>query len=255
MKSGTGFAWNFDTNSPTPLNLSDSRRLAIASLGTLREHPAVVSLRQFLEGWYLSYFTPDAARTLPLAGAQRHLNMHGDNIGNVVEFMRREHPDKFQHILKRIADRIPGIRSIDTKKTDDGRLLLRFNDSAFRDPFYAKQVSDGTLKLFAYLLLLEDPEPAPFICIEEPENGLYHKLLEVLANELRAHSDRSQVFVTTHQPYFINGLTPEEVWIIEKQPDGFAKVRRASDDPIVKNMASEGIPLGSLWYSDYLDKQ
>ena len=37
-------------------------------------------------------------------------------------------------------------------------------------------MSDGTLKVFAYLLLLEDPSPPPFLCIEEPENGLYHKL-------------------------------------------------------------------------------
>ena len=66
------------------------------------------------------------------------------------------------------------------------RLLLRFNDRGFEDPFYAQQMSDGTLKLFAYLLLMEDPNPPPFICIEEPENGLYHKLLEVLAAEFRA---------------------------------------------------------------------
>ena len=58
--------------------------------------------------------------------------------------------------------------------------------AGFRDPFFAQQMSDGTLKVFAYLLLLEDPDPPPFICIEEPENGLYHKLLETLAREFRA---------------------------------------------------------------------
>ena len=118
-------------------------------------------------------------------------------------------------------------------------------------------MSDGTLKLFAYMLLLADPTPPPFLCIEEPENGLYHKLLEILANEFRDHATgrkgSSQVFITTHQPYFVDALAPDEVWILEKGADGFSSIRRASDDALVRNMVEEGLPLGSLWYSDYLD--
>ncbi|MEW6381450.1 MAG: AAA family ATPase [bacterium] len=239
------------------VELEDRRKLGIATLGALKQHPRISAFRRFIEGWYLSYFTPDAARSLPLAGPQKHLNIHGDNLGNVVQFMEREHPKRFQSILQRIADKIPGIDKIDTEKTNDGRLLLRFNDKGFHDPFYAQQMSDGTLKVFAYLLLLEDPNPPPFLCIEEPENGLYHKLLESLAREFREHATGrkggSQVFITTHQPYFVDALDPDEVWILEKGEDGFSTIRRASDDAIVKNMVAEGLPLGGLWYSDYLD--
>ena len=236
--------------------LEDQRKLGIATLGALKQHPRISAFRRFIEEWYLSYFTPDAARSLPLAGPQSRLNIHGDNLGNVVQFMEREHPRRFQAMLKKIAEKIPGIHKIDTERTNDGRLLLRFNDKGFQEPFYAQQVSDGTLKVFAYLLLLEDPSPPPFLCIEEPENGLYHKLLETLANEFREHArarSGSQVFVTTHQPYFVDALEPQEVWILEKGEDGFSTIRRASDDPIVNNMVEEGLPLGSLWYSDYLD--
>ena len=239
------------------IELSDNRKLGIATLGSLKQHPRISAFREFIEGWYLSYFTPDAARSLPLAGPQKHLNIHGDNIGNVVQFMEREHPRKFQGILDRIAKKIPGISKIKTEPTADGRLLLQFNDKGFRDPFYSQQMSDGTLKVFAYLLLLEDPSPPPFLCIEEPENGLYHKLLEQLAKEFRQHATGhkggSQVFVTTHQPYFVDALDPNEVWVLEKGKDGYSTIRRASDDAIVKNMVAEGLPLGGLWYSDYLD--
>ncbi|MBF0153869.1 MAG: AAA family ATPase [Magnetococcales bacterium] len=237
--------------------LSDTRKLAIATLGALTQHPKISSFRRFIEGWYLSYFTPDAARGLPLAGPQKHLNLHGDNLGNVVQFMEREHRERFQKILNRIAKRIPGIDKIDTEKTPDGRVLLRFNDQGFKDPFYAQQMSDGTLKVFAYLLLLEDPSPPPFICIEEPENGLYHKLLETLAREFREHATGqkggSQVFMTTHQPYLVDALNPDEVWVLEKGADGFSTITRASEIPLVKEMVEQGLPLGGLWYSDYLD--
>ena len=239
------------------VELEDMRKLGIATLGSLKQHSRISAFRRFVEGWYLSYFTPDAARSLPLAGPQKHLNIHGDNLGNVVQFMEREHPKRFQTILNRIAGKIPGIDSINTEKANDGRLLLRFNDKGFQDPFYAQEMSDGTLKVFAYLLLLEDPNPPPFLCIEEPENGLYHKLLESLATEFRDHATGrkggSQIFITTHQPYFVDSLDPGEVWILEKDSNGFSNIRRASDDMTVNNMVAEGLPLGGLWYSEYLD--
>lgn len=239
------------------IELDDKRKLGIATLGTLTKHPRISDFRKFIEGWYLSYFTPDSARSLPLAGPQKHLNVHGDNLGNVVQFMEREHKDRFKKILRQIANKIPGIHKIDTEKTSDGRLLLRFNDKGFTDPFYAQQMSDGTLKVFAYLLLLEDPSPPSFICVEEPENGLYHQLMEVLAREFREHATGkkggSQILITTHQPYLVDQLAPEELWILEKGDDGFATVKRASDSVIVKNMVEQGLPLGALWYSDYLE--
>ncbi len=239
------------------VELTDRRQLGIATLGTLMEHPRIKRFRDFLKGWYLSYFYPDAARSLPSAGPQRHLNVHGDNIGNVVQFMERDHRDRFKRILKRIAAKIPGISGIDTLETQDKRVLLRFNDGAFQDPFFAQQMSDGTLKVFAYLLLLEDPDPPPFICIEEPENGLYHKLLETLAQEFRSHATgrkgAPQIFVTTHQPYFVDALAPEEVWVLQKGSDGFSTIQRVSELDEVTNLVAEGLPLGGLWYSDYLD--
>jgi predicted ATPase len=287
LNDGKGVAWKGDTegrqideeNRPLDLNeliesiqkgedveesreteiieLEDKRRLGISTLGALKQHPRISAFRRFIEGWYLSYFTPDSARGLPLAGPQKHLNIHGDNLGNVVQFMEREHPKRFRSILNEISIKIPGIDKIDTEKTPDGRLLLRFNDKGFKDPFYSQQMSDGTLKVFAYLLLLEDPSPPPFICIEEPENGLYHKLLETLAREFRRHATGrkggSQIFITTHQPYFVDALDANEVWVLEKGEDGFSTVRKASDNPVVKNMVDEGLLLGGLWYSDYLD--
>ena len=239
------------------IEMDDNRKLGIATLGALKQHPRISAFRRFIEGWYLSYFIPDAARSLPLAGPQKQLNTQGDNLGNVVQFMQREHQHRFETILKKIADKIPGINQIDTEETNDGRLLLKFNDKGFQDPFYAQQMSDGTLKLFAYLLMLENPTPPPFLCIEEPENGLYHKLLDILATEFREHATGtkggSQVFVTTHQPYFVDALDPKEVWILKKEEDGFSSIRRASDDPLVNNLVEEGLPLGGLWFSDYLD--
>lgn len=237
----------------------DPHKLAIVSLAEqFSENPRIAQFKKFIQSWYLSYFTPDSARKIPQAGTQKHLNLHGDNIGNVVQYMERNHPVIFKRILGEISRKIPGIGTIEPyRDTITNNLYLLFKDKGFAKPFTQQQMSDGTLKMFSYLLLLNDPEPAPFICIEEPENGLYHKLLETLAREFREHATgkkgTSQIFITTHQPYFVNALEPDEVWVLEKGQEGFSTIRRASDDAIVKNMVAEGLPLGGLWYSDYLD--
>jgi predicted ATPase len=259
-QEGTSIENIEETSETEKIKLKDSRKLGLATLGALVQHPRISAFTQFIEGWYLSYFSPDAARSLPLAGPQRHLNKHGDNLGNVVQYLEREHRKKLNSILVNISRKIPGIQGIKTDKAQDDRLLLCFNEKGFVDPFYAQQMSDGTLKLFSYLLLLFDPDPPPFICIEEPENGLYHKLLEILAVELRSHatgtkggSGGSQVFLTTHQPYLVDAMKPTEVWVLEKQSDGFSTISRASDNELLRNLVDEGLLLGSLWYSDYID--
>ena len=103
----------------------------------------------------------------------------------------------------------------------------------------------------------KNPTPPPFLCIEEPENGLYHKLLESLATEFPSTQRRKGAAPRCSsppiRPYFVNSLEPDEVWILEKGADGMSTARRASDDPIVTHLVEECLPLGNLWYSDYLD--
>lgn len=237
----------------------DPHRLGIVTLAEhIKENPRIKKFKDFIQSWYLSYFTPDAARQIPQSGMQKHLNLHGDNIGNVVQYLDRNHPVIFKRILEEISEKIPGIGTIKPHRDDiTNNLYLLFQDKGFAKPFTQQQMSDGTLKMFSYLLLLNDPDPAPFICIEEPENGLYHKLLETLASEFREHATgkkgASQVFITTHQPYFVDALEPDEVWVLEKGKDGFSTIKRANEFDFVRNMVTEGQPLGSLWYGDYLD--
>lgn len=263
VTNSRGYAWageateNEEGSKKIDVKLKDPRRLGITTLGNLAEHPRIVLFRQFLEGWYLSYFFPELARGMPVAGAQKHLNRTGENLANYVQFMERQHKKRFDEVLQIISKKIPGIQKISSKRSDDGRLLLQFNERGYVDPFYALDMSDGTLKMFAYLLLLEDPDPAPLIGIEEPENGLHHQLLETLAKEMKLYAGKPggpQIILTTHSPYLVDALKPEDVWILEKDENGFSSVERAADIPSIKELYSEGIPLGSLWYSNHFGR-
>lgn len=237
-----------------PVRMSDRQVLGISTLGTLSDHPRISAFRSFLGGWYLSYFVPQLARSQPISGAEPHLDRTGENLAKYLQFIERERPKAFQAMLERIALKVPGIKSIRSTKAPDKRLLLEFHAQGYAAPFFQQDMSDGTLKFLAYLLLMEDPDPAPLIGIEEPENGLHHQLLSLLASELKEFAQRvrgPQVLITTHAPSLVDALTPDEVWLLEKTADGFAQARRAADIPGIQAMFDEGLPMGSLWYSNH----
>lgn len=264
VKDGEGKVWAGSALAGSrtghqPVRLADRDKLAIATYGQLADHPRIAKFREYLESWYLSYFVPGDARRLSATGAQRRLDRSGSNLGNVLQYMERQYASELEGILAEIARAVPGIERIKTKTSEDKRLLIAFSERGYKDPFFQYAMSDGTLKMFAYLLLLHDPEPPAFIGIEEPENGLYHKLHTQLSSELLSVTDkfqgRTQILVTTHSPYFVDTLQPEAVWTMTKQSDGSTKVVRASEATGVKQMINEGIPLGSLWYSNHLDQE
>jgi predicted ATPase len=240
-----------DTRISEQLNSPDV--LAVNTLGQFTKHPRVSALRQFITGWYLSYLTADNTRDTPEAGPQERLSATGDNLPNVVQFLKEQHPESLEKILNTLSKKIPKLERVDAEMMQDGRLLLQVKDAPFERPILAKFASDGTLKMLAYLTVLYDPDPPQLIGIEEPENQLHPRLLPELAGECRAASARSQLMVTTHSPFFIDALKPEEVWVLYRDEQGYTQAKRTSDMQGVKEFMANGATLGNLWMENYFD--
>jgi len=233
------------TRRDIPLKSADL--LAVNALGQFAEHPRVAALRDFITGWYVSYLSADTARGQPEAGPQEHLSKTGDNLANVIQYLAEQHSDRLENIFTVLRRRVPRIQRVLADIMPDGRLLLQIKDAPFEHPVLARFASDGTLKMLAYLVLLYDPTPPPFIGIEEPENFLHPRLLPELAEECRAATQGTQLLVTTHSPFFINALKPQEVWVLWRNDQGYTQVRQVSTIGRIKPFVEEGALLGQLW--------
>lgn len=226
--------------------------LAIKGLGQFEKFKVAAAFRRLLENWHISDFHISAARESVELRYAEHLSTRGDNLALVAQHLYQNHKDEFDKLLSVMKSRIPGISEVEAAETQDGRVVLRFRDGKFKDPFIARYVSDGTLKMFAYLVLLHDPNPHPLLAIEEPENQLHPDLMAELAEEFRAYSGRdAQVFISTHSPDFVNGVKLDELFWIQKH-DGFSRIIRAKDVPNVKSLYDGGDLLGSLWIQKVL---
>lgn len=233
--------------------LDDVATLAIKGLGQFQDFRVVSEFRSLIDNWHISNFHIGDARSSAEAGYAEHLSTMGENVAQVAQYLYDTHRESFDQVLEAMRQRVPGVSAVDAKPTEDGRLVLRFHDNTFKDPFVARFVSDGTIKMFAYLLLLHDPNPHPLIAIEEPENQLYPALLDMLLEEFRDYAQRGgQAFVSTHSPDFLNGADIKEVYWLQKV-DGFSRVLRASDYPILRDLFDAGDPPGALWKQRLFD--
>ena len=227
--------------------LESNDLLAIKGLGQFQRFKAASAFRSLIENWHVSDFHISEARGSKDALYAEHLSSTGDNMALVAQYIYQNHADIFQEILVKMRDRIPGISKVEAKDTEDGRLILRFQDQAFKDPFIDRYVSDGTIKMFAYLILLFDPKPHPLLCVEEPENQLYPNLLRELAEEFASYANKGgQVFVSTHSPDFLNAVPLNSIFWLTKE-NGITKIFKASDDEILKALIDEGDLPGFLW--------
>lgn len=228
--------------------------LAIKGLGQFERFKAANAFRQLIEQWHVSDFHINAARgRKDASGDSEHLSESGDNLPLVARTLHEQHPVVFQRILNTMARRVPGVSAVEPMLMDDGYLTLRFKDGSFKTPFLDRYVSDGTIKMFAYLVLLYDPSPHPLLCVEEPENQLYPTLMGALAEEFRAYAHRGgQVFVSTHSPDFLNAVELEEAcWLVKRE--GCTEIHRAKDNAQVAAYMADGDQLGYLWKEGFFD--
>jgi predicted ATPase len=233
--------------------LASPEMIAVNTLGQLARHPRVNALRRFITGWYLSYLTADNIKVTTSAGPQERLSATGDNLPNVIQYLKEQHEDRLEEIIKTLSRRVPLLEKVDAELMADGRLLLQIKDAPFDQPILAKFASDGTLKMLAYLTVLYDPDPPQLIGIEEPENHLHPRLLPELAGECRDASARTQLMVTSHSPFFVNGLKPEELWVLYRDQSGYSQARRAADMRGIKKFMDQGALLGHLWMEGHFE--
>ncbi len=259
---GVGFAAAGELNQYEDVKLAQREEqqleapdiLAIKGLGQFKNFGAIATLRRMVEDWYVSDFRIDATRERQEARYGEQLTRTGDNLSVVTKFIHDNHPGLFREIIEKMKLRVPGVEKVEAQETQDGYIVLRFQDERFQNPFSARFVSDGTIKMFMYLVLLHDPTRHALLCVEEPENQLYPELLAELAEEFQSYACESQVFVSTHSQEFLNYIPLSSIYCLNKK-DGFTVIKRAIDNPLAKALCEAGDLPGALWRQNILTEE
>ncbi|WP_406167140.1 AAA family ATPase [Streptomyces canus] len=180
-----------------------------------------------------------------------------DDASNLVDFLLklREEPDAWAALLEDVTTLVPSIEDIDIQLVPgtSGRATVQLKERNLRGRTSLADASFGTVRMLCLFALLHDPHPPVMTCIEEIDHGLHPHALELLAERLREASERTQLLVTTHAPVLVDQLEPEEIVICERDAKGASHIPATSTERIREVVdASEGLPLGELWFSGAL---
>lgn len=216
------------------------------------------SVKRFITRWHFFDFIPQLAKTTSnSAVAVNSLDIYGGNLSSWLHTLQNNHPDEFHQITKVVMDAFPEIESLGTLVTQAGTTFLTLREKGLQSPVLLFQASNGELKFLMLVSLIYSPFAAPLFCIEEPENHLHPRLLSLLveiANQRRTElkGQVSQVLVTTHSPYLVDLLEPEDIVLIEKREGETSCRRPASGDELKRLIRESETTLGRLWFSGSL---
>lgn len=234
---GGGFVLNGTVREKT--ELSDRRDLALAAYGKLLVYRQLCFVYAQMTRWFVAVDgLEDEARPGQTKGGHRHVSPRFDNINNVLQYWQKEDPQRYEQMLAYIRERVP-----DFKRTGD--------------QFLDQRHMSGSMRLFSLLLLLLDPKPRPLICLDHPDNGLYHDAIDILTFEMREFLRREasgQIFFTTYNPNTVENLRPSEVYVLSRpEANGQVRAHPVSKSAHVRQMLAEGVGMAALWYGGYFE--
>lgn len=201
-----------------------------------------------LQRWSFYNFVPSRMQRIAPVRKDLQPGFEGEAVSTVMHTLHSEFPQLFREIEELLRTGVPELEGLMTALADqEGQTYVAARERGLSVRIKPWMMSDGTLRLMAHLVALFSPLAPPLVCFEEPENYVHFHLAELLASTLKRASHRSQVLVTTHSPFILNALEPEDVFVVEKE-EGSTRVSAAADRAGLRE-ALQRLRLGELWYS------
>ncbi|MEW6685495.1 MAG: AAA family ATPase [Candidatus Edwardsbacteria bacterium] len=175
-------------------------------------------------------FSPQLMREALPVRKELQLQFLGENLSVVLHVLQTEYPQQFKEIEDILKSAVLELEELTTGLTphEPGRTYTRIREKGLKISIPAWGMSDDTLRLLGHLATLYLPILPLLVCFEEPENYVHPRLLELIVNLLKNASEKTQVLVTTHSPYLVDFLQPEDLYIVEKQ-NGETQIKKAED--------------------------
>lgn len=205
---------------------------------------------------------------------EERLSEHGDNLSAWLLTLQN-HAEEFRRIKQVCCDVLPGLGDLLFQPVEppraplktgtqtfsitmeSGKISVGASESHFRKPISLARMSDGELAFLGLISIILEPEDMSpsLLCIEEPENYLHPRLIEVfveLLNQRAAEARAPQILATTHSLLLIDKLTIEDLIVVDKV-DGATRFTRPSAKKHLHELLSrKEVSLGDLWYSGAL---
>ena len=140
-----------------------------------------------------------------------------------------EHPQVFKEIQFHLKFLVPGFSDLRVLvRGGPGEVMAFWREQGVEQDLSLADLSDGILRLLCWMALFLHPKPPTLICIDEPDLGVHPRTLPLLAGLIKKASYRTQIFVTTHNSYFLAQFDLGNITVFRKE-NGATKAHKPKD--------------------------
>lgn len=209
---------------------------------------AVQRVARELEGFRVFQINPRTARQAGAPSVTKGLGRHGENLPVVVEaFLSRRRLSR--RLLSWMRDVLPDLIDLLPRYTETKQTGLFMQEKGFGLPWYAEDLSDGTIMALGLFICLLEPSHRT-VLIEEPENSLHPWILKRFLDRCREVSGERQILITTHSPLVVSAAEPDELFLIERRRGQTEVIPAVSREPELNGIIKENLlDLGDYWMS------
>jgi predicted ATPase len=178
---------------------------------------------------------------------------NGEGLANAVVSLLGSDRSSFDQLELEFCERFPEYTGLRMEPetlegTQDVGMALKF-PTRTGPTLPAEAVSDGTILSLAFMAVARlSKGPGVLLMVEEPERGVHHASLKEITRTLRELADKKavQIVLTTHSPYLLDCVEPEEVRVFRKDSEGAAHAAKLSDYPDVGKWKKHFMT-GEIW--------
>jgi predicted ATPase len=169
----------------------------------------------------------------------------GSDLASCLFTIRETAHERFDAIEAALRAAFPAFERLDFPPVAAGRVSMTWRERGFARPFYASELSEGTLRFLWLTTLLQIPGLPKVTLIDEPEVSLHPEMLRLLADLMREASERTQLIVATHSDRFVRFLDPKELIVCDLDEQGGMTTQWA--DELDLKAWLEDYTLDQLW--------
>ncbi len=218
-----------------------------------------MEVKNYISAWRFYKLSLPAMKQVNAATSQNFLMEDGRNFSSWLMTLQTKHQENFRRIIQVAKDSLLGVEEILSPPTQFATTYMISKEKYLEEPINIWHMSDGEILFLAWLSLIFAPSDygAPLFCVEEVENHLHPRLLEILVEVLdqrqkESGSKAAQIIVTTHSPYLVDKINLEDLIVFEKREGATQCIKPATKSHLKELLEREEIGLGDLWFSGAL---
>ena len=175
----------------------------------------------------------------------KYLKEDAANLAPFLYRMRESAPAYYRRIVDTIRQAAPFLGDF-VLEVENGTVILQWREPGSDVVFSAHQASDGSLRWFALMALLLQPDDRlpNVLILDEPELGLHPYAIKLLAGAIQSASTERQVIVCTQSMSLINHFEPDDIIVVDR-PERESTFRRLDPEKLGEWLANYS--LAELW--------